>query len=94
MPAARNRRNARPGRGNKAANDATPKGKRAYLYARVSSRGQEREGFSIPAQQALLRSYAADNAFAIVEEFVDVETAKKTGRTSFTKMLAALRKEA
>ncbi len=32
----------------------------AVLYARVSSKDQEREGFSIPAQLDLLRSYAAD----------------------------------
>ncbi len=29
--------------------------KRAVLYARVSSRDQEREGYSIPAQLELLR---------------------------------------
>ena len=93
MPVAKHRRSARPGRGNNPNNADIPKGKKAYLYARVSSRGQEREGFSIPAQQALLRAYAADNGFAIIEEFVDVETAKKTGRTSFTKLLAALKKQ-
>ncbi|RME24802.1 MAG: recombinase family protein, partial [Deltaproteobacteria bacterium] len=64
----------------------------AVLYARVSSRDQEREGFSIPAQQTLLRDYAATNGFEIVEEFVDVETAKRTGRTSFNKMVAFIRK--
>lgn len=29
------------------------------LYARVSSKDQEKEGFSIPAQLRLLREYAA-----------------------------------
>ena len=33
----------------------------AVLYARVSSKDQEREGFSIPAQQKLLRQYARDH---------------------------------
>jgi len=28
------------------------------IYARVSSKEQEQEGFSIPAQQRLLREYA------------------------------------
>src|SRR3954454_4087111 len=64
----------------------------AVLYARVSSKDQEKEGFSIPAQQKLLRSYAEEKGFRIVEEFIDIETAKKAGRTSFTKMIAWLRK--
>ena len=56
-------------------------GKRSVvIYARVSSRDQEREGFSIPAQQELLRAYAAANGFTIAEEFIDVETAKAAGR--------------
>jgi DNA invertase Pin-like site-specific DNA recombinase len=57
----------------------------------VSSKDQEREGFSIPSQQQLLRSYAAEHGYDIVEEFVDVETAKRAGRTSFGAMLAFLR---
>ena len=36
-----------------------PMSRAAVLYARVSSKDQEREGFSIPAQLDLLRSYAA-----------------------------------
>ena len=64
----------------------------AVLYARVSSKDQEREGFSIPAQQALLRAYGNEHGLAIVEEFTDVETAKRAGRTAFGKMLAYLRK--
>ena len=64
----------------------------AVIYARVSSREQEREGFSIPAQLDLLRSYAAEHNFDVVEEFTDVETAKRTGRTHFGRMLTYLRK--
>jgi DNA invertase Pin-like site-specific DNA recombinase len=62
------------------------------LYARVSSREQERGGFSIPAQQNLLQTYARDHGYAIIEEFIDVETAKKTGRTAFTRMVALLKR--
>jgi site-specific DNA recombinase len=47
---------------------------------RVSSKDQEREGFSIPAQLKLLRQYGLDQGLAIVPEFVDVETAKRVGR--------------
>lgn len=64
----------------------------AVLYARVSSRDQEKEGFSIPAQQKLLRSYADDKGYRIEQEFTDVETAKRAGRTNFGKMLAWLKK--
>ena len=49
----------------------------AVLYARVSSKDQDQEGYSIPAQQKLLREYAQKNGFQVVREFVDVETAKK-----------------
>src|SRR3954470_1531129 len=62
------------------------------LYARVSSKDQEKEGFSIPAQLRLLRDYALNNGFAIAQEFTDVETAKASGRTSFGQMLAFLQK--
>jgi site-specific DNA recombinase len=64
----------------------------AVLYARVSSKDQEREGFSIPAQLDLLRSYAATRNFRVAEEFVDVETAKQAGRTAFGHMVAFARK--
>ena len=64
---------------------------RAVLYARVSSKDQEREGFSIPAQLKLLRQYASEQHLAIVREFVDVETAKQSGRGGFGEMIAALK---
>ncbi len=76
----------------KARGDTATPARQAVLYARVSSREQEQQGFSIPAQQELLRTYAATHGYTIVEEFVDVETAKKTGRGSFTRMVAFLRK--
>lgn len=65
---------------------------RAVLYARVSTAEQEREGFSIPAQLKLLREYAALNDIDIAGEHVDVETARKTGRTQFDAMLAYLKR--
>ncbi|MCK6530599.1 recombinase family protein [Myxococcota bacterium] len=66
----------------------------AVAYSRVSSKDQEREGFSIPAQQAALRAYAAEKGLRIVEEFTDVETAKREGRGAFGKMIAYLKKNA
>ena len=64
---------------------------RAVLYARVSSKDQEREGFSIPAQLKLLRQYARVQQLTIVREFVDVETAKQSGRGGFGEMIAAIK---
>ena len=64
--------------------------KTVVLYARVSSKDQEREGYSIPAQLKLLREYAQKNEFKIVREFVDVETAKVTGRKQFGEMIRFL----
>jgi hypothetical protein len=41
------------------------------IYARVSSKEQEKAGFSIPAQLKLFKEYAAANAFAIAQEYGD-----------------------
>jgi site-specific DNA recombinase len=67
--------------------------KPVLLYARVSSKDQEREGYSIPAQLKLLREYAFRNEMQIVREFIDVETAKITGRKQFCKMIQFLTKD-
>jgi site-specific DNA recombinase len=70
-----------------------PSSKRiASLYARVSSKEQEKEGFSIPSQLRVLRSYACTASLNVVREFVDVETAKETGRSGFNEMVAFLKK--
>jgi site-specific DNA recombinase len=61
---------------------------KAVAYARVSSKEQEKEGFSIPAQLKLLRDYATECGIKILKTFVDVETAKQSGRTGFAEMLS------
>ncbi|MBU0611781.1 MAG: recombinase family protein, partial [Armatimonadetes bacterium] len=66
--------------------------KPAVIYARVSSKEQADEGFSIPAQSKLLREYAADKGFSVKQEFVDVETAKQAGRAAFGEMVGFLRR--
>jgi len=63
---------------------------KAVLYARVSYKEQEREGYSIPAQKKLLTSYAQKHGHEIVKEFIDVETAKQSGRTHFNEMVQYL----
>ena len=50
------------------------------------------EGFSLDAQRRLLREYADGHDIRIEKEFVDVETARASGRTQFGEMLAYLRK--
>src|SRR4051794_31183565 len=74
-------RGEKPGRGVAVA----MKSRNAVLYARVSSKEQEL-GYSIPAQQELLRRYAANLGLTIAQEFLDVESAKTTGRPGFAAM--------
>ena len=66
--------------------------RQAVIYARVSSKEQEREGFSIPAQLRLLRDHALHHGLTVAEEFVDVETAKRSGRAGFGEMVRYLRR--
>ncbi|MCP3476699.1 recombinase family protein [Bradyrhizobium sp. CCGUVB1N3] len=66
--------------------------KKAVAYARVSTKEQEKEGFSIDAQKKLLAGYAQANALVVAKEFVDVETAKLSGRTNFGEMIRYLKK--
>src|SRR4051812_18036666 len=66
--------------------------KKAVIYARVSSEEQEKAGYSIPSQLKLLRGHAEAANITVVREFVDVETAKKAGRTGFGEMLTFLKR--
>lgn len=61
--------------------------KKALIYARVSSKEQEREGYSIPAQLELFKQYAQKNNLEIVKEFLESESAKTSGRKLFNEML-------
>ena len=45
--------------------------KKVVIYARVSTKEQEREGFSIPAQIKLLDDYALKNGLEVAREFTD-----------------------
>ncbi len=63
----------------------------AFLYARVSSKEQDKEGFSIPAQLTLLRDYARTEGLRVAQEYVDVETAKQAGRTNFGSMISHMK---
>ncbi|MBY0514786.1 MAG: recombinase family protein [Gemmataceae bacterium] len=69
-----------------------PKAVAAVAYYRVSSDLQEKEGFSIPAQQDLIRKYALEKGITVLREFAESETAKKAGREQFDEMVAFLKK--
>lgn len=68
-----------------------PAKRQAVIYARVSSKEQEKEGYSIPAQLKMLKEYAAQEGISVTQEYVDVETAKQTGRGDFGEMVTWLR---
>jgi site-specific DNA recombinase len=59
----------------------------AAIYTRVSNREQQQEGFSLDAQAKLLRDYAQRNRLDIVQAFEDVETARRTGRKQFARLV-------
>jgi site-specific DNA recombinase len=63
------------------------------IYARVSSREQEKEGYSIPAQIRLLEEYAQREGMRVVQTFSEAETAKTSGREGFNRMLDFLGKD-
>ncbi len=63
---------------------------KAVIYARVSSDEQQKEGFSIPAQIDLLKSYAEKNNIEVVKTYEESQTAKQAGRAKFNEMLSFL----
>ena len=65
--------------------------RQAVLYTRVSSKDQERGGFSIPAQRKILRRYARERGINVTAEFNDVQTAGRAGRAEFGEMIRHLK---
>lgn len=60
----------------------------AILWARVSTKEQAEEGYSLDAQIKLLRDYADKNTLKIVKEFIVPESASgRQERKEFKKML-------
>jgi len=60
------------------------------IYARVSTKEQQAEGYSIPAQLKAIREFCSHEKLTPVAEFVEAESAGKAGRTQFGAMLAYL----
>jgi len=67
------------------------KNNEAVLYARVSSKEQEREGYSIDAQLKLMRQFAREKGLKVVHEYQEAESAKGAGRKVFNEMLSYLK---
>ena len=62
------------------------------LWIRVSDKGQEEQGFSLPVQERLLRDYAGSEGFGITAVFEYVETSKISGQRGFNEMITFLKK--
>lgn len=61
------------------------------IYARVSTKEQQEEGYSIPAQLKAMRAFCAAENLTPLAEFVETESAGHAGRTQFGLMLGFLR---
>jgi site-specific DNA recombinase len=61
------------------------------IYARVSSKEQQDEGFSIPAQLKADRAFCEKEGLVPVAEFIEAESAGKAGRSRFGAMLEFFR---
>lgn len=67
---------------------------KAIILARVSSKSQEDEGYSLDSQLKLLRTYCSNNGLRVIKEFKVAETASKQhSRIIFQDMVRFLKKE-
>ncbi|MBN2854433.1 recombinase family protein [Patescibacteria group bacterium] len=67
--------------------------KKCILYCRVSSKEQEEKGYSLEAQEKLLKDYASRNDFSIVKTYKISESASgKLIRKTFSEMLVYTKK--
>ncbi|MGB9726699.1 MAG: recombinase family protein [Minisyncoccia bacterium] len=66
---------------------------KTVLFARVSSREQEETGYSLPAQEKLLKEYAERKGFRIAKKFSISESASgKSQREIFNEMMEYVKK--
>ena len=66
---------------------------RTVAFARVSSKAQEEEGYSLDAQLKVLKQYCREHKLDVVTEFRISETASKNERrTVFREMLHYIEK--
>ena len=60
-------------------------------YFRVSTKGQGRSGLGLEAQQQAVATYLNGGDWKIVDQFIEVETGKRSDRPELDKALAAAR---
>jgi len=77
-----------------ASGDRSGKRTLCVIYARVSTKEQQEEGYSIPAQLRAIRSFCEKEALEPVAEFVEAASAGRAGRREFGRMLDYLREHA
>lgn len=63
---------------------------RCVVYARVSTREQAEEGYSIAAQLKAIREFCRTEGLSVAAEFVEADSAGKVGRSQFEAMCAFL----
>ncbi len=66
---------------------------KTIIVARVSTEEQKNEGSSLPAQLARLEAYCARNKFEVINTFSFDESAYKTKRDEFDKIIDAISKQ-
>src|SRR5829696_925308 len=64
----------------------------AFIYTRVSSEEQAREGVSLDAQLTECRRYAAQHGWMLGQEFQDVLSGKRDDRPAYQALLADVRR--
>lgn len=64
---------------------------KGVIIYRVSSMGQAKDGWSLPAQRKYLHEHAKKHNIEIVKEFEEKESARKTGRKIFNEMISYLK---
>lgn len=66
---------------------------KSVIYARVSTKDQLVQGYSINAQLAALRDYAVRHSLSVVKEFIESESAGDTGRRKLREMIGILQRD-
>lgn len=66
---------------------------KAVLYSRVSTDRQGKSGLGLEAQQAAMTAWVKSNKAEVLEEFVEVESGKKSDRPELAKALKLAKRQ-
>ena len=69
------------------------KATKAVLYSRVSTDRQGKSGLGLEAQQAAMTTWVKSNKAEVLEEFVEVESGKKSDRPELAKALKLAKRQ-